>query len=197
MLVVILVGFVIYLMLVKKPSPNSEQNPSEPVKTTAEPVEWEKETSAVRKALGPEFLDVIIEEFYPLGILQAADITGDGAEEALVDLGSGGAHTSFLALMRMENDKPAPARFKLQDGKISPLLLFSGASALNGESAELLPGKNAVYSGYWEGDSSGGVVVCTVEAYKWNPRAETFDFDSKLSAEIKTEFCQKVEEARP
>jgi 5,10-methylenetetrahydrofolate reductase len=47
-----------------------------------------------------------VEEHYAVGIRKVADITGDGLTEALVYLGTGGASTDALTLMRIENDKP-------------------------------------------------------------------------------------------
>ncbi|KKT01216.1 MAG: hypothetical protein UW07_C0009G0013 [Candidatus Nomurabacteria bacterium GW2011_GWF2_43_8] len=194
-LVIILIAAVAFLLFKDKTPKPYEGEAPRVTEETAEPVDWENKISDIKKAIGPEFLGARIEESYPLGIFQKGDITGDGAEEALVDLGSGGAYISSLVLMRMEDGKPVVVRFKQEDGKISSMMFLAGASVMNGEDAVMLPDKKAIYAGHWErdaGSSSGALVVCTVEAYQWNSQTQTFNFNSALSGEIKTEFCQKA-----
>ena len=98
---------------------------------------------AIRSALKAQFPDGKgVEEHYSIGILRPADIadvTGDGVSEALVWLGTGGASTSEMAVMRIEDDKPVVALFKGRDGKISPMTFLRGAGVLHGDNIEMLP----------------------------------------------------------
>jgi hypothetical protein len=66
------------------------------------PVDWNSMMPAVRSVLEKQFPREAERE-YPVGIpspAHIADITGDGITEALVWLGTGGASTSELVLMR-------------------------------------------------------------------------------------------------
>lgn len=200
-LVIILAGAVAYLTLFNKQTtqPSIENNSTTSQKVIPKSINWESFIPAIKTTLGPTFLGEQVEEFYPLSIFQKNDITGDGAEEALVDLGNGGAHTSFLTLMRIEKNKPTVAQFKQKDGKTSPLIFLTGASAMNGENVVMLPEKNAIYAGHWErevNNSSNSLANCNVEVYKWNLQTKIFDFSLSLSSEIKPIFCQKVEQTQ-
>ena len=200
-LVVVLLGVVGYFAIVKKSEPVAQQPTPSPVSNTQiqtpKAVNWESLIPTIRTAVGPTFLGARVEESGSLSIFQKNDITGDSISEALVSLGSGGAYTSYLTLMRVENDKPAVAQFKQKDGKISPLMFLAGASVMNGESVVMLSDKNAIYSGHWSravsGTSFGSLTNCSVEAYQWNVSTKTFDFSTSLGNEIRPDFCRNAE----
>jgi hypothetical protein len=209
-LVVILAGVVGYLTLIKKPTSPASPNQTPPTNTPTQQtppitspkptptVNWESLIPTIRTVVGPTFLGMRVEESGSLSILQKNDITGDSVPEALVNLGSGGAYTSYLTLMRVENDKPVAAQFKQKDGKVSPLMFLAGASVMNGESVAMLPDKNAIYAGHWSrvvsGTSFGSLTNCSVEAYQWNSQTRNFDFNLSLSNEVRPGFCQKAEQ---
>lgn len=210
-LVVILAGVVGYLTLIKKPTslvatkqtpstntPTQQTPPVTSPEPTPKPVNWESLIPTIRTAVGPTLLGVRVEESSSLSIFQKNDITGDSIPEALVNLGSGGAYTSYLTLMRIENDKPVVAQFKQKDGKISSLMFLAGASVMNGEGVVMLPDKNAIYFGHWSravnGTSFGSLTNCSVEAYQWNSQTKNFDFSLSLSNEVRLGFCQKAEQ---
>jgi hypothetical protein len=210
-LVAILAGVVGYLTLIKKPTspaitdqipptntPTQQTLPITSPKSTPKPVNWEILIPAIRTVIGSTSLGVYVEESRPLSIFQKNDITGDGIPEALVDLGSGGAYTSYLTLMRIENNKPVIAQFKQKDGKISPLMFLVGASVMNGETVVMLPDKNAIYAGHWSravsGTPFGGLTDCSVEAYQWNLQTKTFDYSISISNEVRPGFCQKADQ---
>ena len=160
-----------------------------------EPIEWENLIPAIQTVIGPTFLDVRVGK-RPMNIWQTSDITGDGVLEALVYLGQGGAYTSFLTLMKIENNKPAVVQFKQKNGKISPLMFLDGASVGSGRSVVMLPDKNAIYDGSWsrviKGEPYGELTNCQVEAYQWNPQTRTFDFSQSLSNEIRPDYCHNI-----
>jgi len=207
-LVIILAGVVGYLTLIKKPTPTATTNQIPSTNTSTQqaqtttapqpplkPVNWESLIPAIRTVIGPTFLGVRVEESEPLSIFQKNDITGDGIPEALVNLGSGGAYTSYLTLMRIENNKPVIAQFKQKDGKISPLIFLYGASVMNSENVEMLPEKNAIYAFHLSRsnneNSSDILTKCTIEAYKWNSQTKNFDFSLSLTKELEASpgFC--------
>lgn len=124
------------------------------------------------------------------------DITGDGIPEALIDTGDGGAYTDYLTLMRIEEGKPALARFKGMDGKVQAMSFAEGASAMNGEAVRILPEKHALYLGHWRmGPSGQRLGTCTVEAYQWNPHSDAFEYNRALSRGLKDGFCRSVIDA--
>ena len=130
---------------------------------------------------------------YPVQIVHTVDITGDGVPEALVNTGDGGAYTDYLTLIRVEGKKPVLARFKEKDGSVRTKLFAKGSSVMHGETVETLPEKRALYVGHWDMDASGEqLATCTVEAYRWNPRSNTFDYNRVLGLSLKDGFCRRV-----
>jgi hypothetical protein len=155
--------------------------------TTAKPVDWKGMIPAIRSALKAKFPDQGVEEHYSIGILrpaEIADVTGDGVSEALVWLGTGGATTSEMAVMRIENDKPVVALFKARDGKISPMTFLRGAGVLHGDNVQMLPEKRAIYSSHYSYDGSGKLDECTGEAYTWNFHDKMFVFNLRMRARL-------------
>lgn len=195
-----IVGIVGYVFLFRETEESAlnkinETNTPGPV-SSASAVNWQSLISEIREVIGPNFFDVKIEEFSPLAISEEKDITGDGVKEAFIDLGSGGAYTGYLALMKIEDSRPVLAQFRQEDGTISPVLFLEGASVMNGEAVEMLSEKNAIYSGHWsksiDGEPFGSLTDCDAEAYQWNEQLKVFEFSKILSLEIRPEFCQKA-----
>lgn len=178
------------------PEPTRE-TPSPTATPSPQSINWEKEIPAIRQELGPKFLDVTIEESDSLSIFEQKDITGDNIPEALVNLGAGGAYTSYMTLMRLENDRPVIAQFKQADGALGPLMFLAGGSVMNGEGVALLPDKTAIYSGHWSraaaGDPFGGLTDCGVEAYQWNGQTKIFEYNQVLSAQVRPDFCRQAD----
>jgi hypothetical protein len=120
------------------------------------------------------------------------DITGDGIPEALVWLGTGGASTSALTLMRIEDGRPVVALSKSREGKTEPLVLLEGASVMHSDIVDLLPKEQAVFhfSSQYMGD--GRLGPCDGAAYRWNSHTKTFDYDSRLSTRLTQDYCRKL-----
>jgi len=168
--------------------------PATPSAAVAETVNWESLLPSIRPILAGAFSDVPLEESAPLSISQTDDITGDGVPEALVNLGTGGAHTQYLALMRIEDGQPVVVSFTQQSGSVAPALFLSGASVMNGDEVGLLSDKQAIYSGYWSRDgATGSVSECSVAVFQWQAETKTFDFNGSLGDEIRPGFCQKFD----
>jgi hypothetical protein len=137
---------------------------------TARPVDWQAMISIIRSVLknDPEFRG-IEQPYYSIGIKRTADITGKGVTEALVYLGTGGASTDAMTVMRIENGEPVVARFRGRDGKVSSMVFLEGASVMHPDGVEMLPEQHAVYSLHYNYGSNGKLRECTGEAYQWNP----------------------------
>lgn len=157
-------------------------------------VDWNNMMPAVRSVLETQFPGEV-ERYYSVGILRPghiADITGDGIPEALVWLGTGGASTSELALMRIEDNKPVVALFKDRQGKTGPMLFLEGASVMHSDGVDLLPNEHALFHFYFEYTGDGKLGPCGGEAYRCNPHTKTFDYDSRLSGRLVQNACRKV-----
>ena len=160
-----------------------------------ENIDWKSMMSTVRSVLEKQFPGEEVGKRYDVGILRPghiADITGDGIPEALVWLGTGGASTSELALMRIENNKPVVALFKDRQGKTEPMLFLEGASVMHSDSVDLLSKEHAVFHFHFQYMGDGRLGPCDGEAYRWNPHTQTFDYDSRLSTSLTQDFCRKV-----
>lgn len=203
-LVIVLAGALGYVTLLKKPVPveQSQSNNSQNTEPTTPPeiknspatvriIDWNSLIPSMRTVLKQAFPNEGIEDMHSIGVYKKVDITSDGISEALVNLGTGGATTGFLTLMRIENNKPVVALFKQKDGKVSHLIFSagSGGSGRYGSTVEMLENKNAVYSaGYSKyGESTDS---CLVEAYKWNSQTKIFEYNANLSNEIQQTYCQ-------
>jgi len=157
-------------------------------------VDWKGMMPKVRSVLEAQF-HAEVGEHYDIRILRPghiADITGDGAPEALVWLGTGGASTSELALMRIEHDQPVVALFTDQQGKIEPILFLEGSSVTHSDGVDLLPKEHALFHSHFERLGDGKLGTCAGEAYRWNPHTKTFTYDSRLSASVSRDYCRKV-----
>jgi hypothetical protein len=161
---------------------------------TLKAVDWEGLIPAIEPVLQKAFSggDVHVGEPRPIGIYAKADLTGDGIEEALVSLGTGGAYTDFLTLMRMDNGKPVLARYKSKDGKPCCELIMTGASVRHGFGVKLLPEQHAIYFGSTTTDDSGKMDSCSVAAYQWNPHTKTFDLNRRLSKTVEKDYCRSL-----
>lgn len=87
-----------------------------------------------------------IERSSSIAVSNTADVTGDGVPEALVYLGTGGASTGEMTVMRIEDHRPVLAEFKRKNGKVSPAVFLKGASVTHSNAVFLLPKQHAVYS---------------------------------------------------
>jgi hypothetical protein len=158
------------------------------------PVDWNSMMAAVRSVLEKQFPREAERE-YPVGIpspAHIADITGDGITEALVWLGTGGASTSELVLMRIEDNKPVVALIKDRQGKTGPMTFLEGASVMHSDRVDLLPREHAVFHFHFEYMSDGKLELCDGEAYRWESQTRTVDYDSRLSTRLAQNSCSKV-----
>ncbi len=159
--------------------------------TTPRDIDWKKSIPAIRNYFHSQ-RGAVIEEQYPLRIYKTGDINGDGISEAIVDLGWTGPYagsSTFMELMMVENNKLIAADSMNGHGGPIPLEYMVGSGSNTITDIDLLPSKNAVYESIKSTDKPARN-FCSVNAYQWNPTTKTFDFNQKLSDEIKVNVCK-------
>lgn len=113
--------------------------------------------------------------------------------EAIVGLGTGGASTEEVTVMRIENGEPVLAIFRNRDGRLSPRDFAIGASVMHTDNLELLPQDRAVYATHYNYNSSDGKLhECGGEAYRWNAHSKTFDYNSSMTRKLTKRTCREV-----
>ena len=112
--------------------------------------------------------------------------------EALVYLGTGGASTDEMTVMRMEDHTPVLAVFIDRAGKASPVVLLEGASAMHGNGVQLLPEQHAVYAFHYNYGGNGKLDHCGGEAYTCNAQTKIFNFNTTLTKKLTQITCRQV-----
>jgi hypothetical protein len=130
-----------------------------------------------------------------VGIVDAAHVAGHSI--ALVDFCPGGAYTEWIVAMQLEADQPVLARFRKANRKIADLGFAQGASVMHGKDVKLVPEKQAIYDFSWDNDGldNEGIVKlekCVVDAYVWDAKSKTFDWDAKLTKQSTRSYCQSL-----
>ena len=182
-------NFAIFSKKAKATSPSPDAAPKEP---KLPPADWKGMMPQVRAVVKQAFPKETEEAHYPASISRTVDLTGRGAGEALVDLGSG-EYTDELTVLRMEAGNPVLARFrgKEKDDKPLPKVFLSGMSEGKGEALELKPKDHAIYTGHWIVNGAK-VKKCHGEAYAWDAESKSFSLDRKMTKDMTKEFCQRV-----
>jgi hypothetical protein len=176
----------------KKAHPAHPAPDAAPKEPKLPPADWKGMMPQVRVVVKQTFPKETAEAHYPASISRTVDLTGRGAGEALVDLGSG-EYTDKFTVLRMEGNNPVPARFrgKDKDDKAIPRIFLSGMSEGKGEALELKPKDHAVYLGHWMVNGAK-VKHCHGEAYAWDTESKSFSLDRKMTKDMTKEFCQRV-----
>lgn len=183
----------------ENPPENKKENVNQTVSENKKNKSWEELIPEIRIAIKNGLSDAIIETVSPLDIYEEVELTGDDINEALIDLGSGGAYTEEFVLMMIQDGKPVLAKFRQKDGKVSSLIFLNGSSARNGETVEILSENKAVISGYYSIDDSGEKIEnCEVEAYEWNNGINNievgiFEYSRVLSEETEKDYCADLQ----
>jgi hypothetical protein len=114
-------------------------------------------------------------------------------KEAFV-YGQGGASNSSVVIFTIENKQPKFIEFKQKNEKISPMIIYHGASSMHGEGLETIPSRKIIYTGKWAIEDELPITFesCTVEAYQWNDITKIFEFSSLLSNEIEPIYCENT-----
>lgn len=130
------------------------------------------------------------------GPADAADFAGSSI--ALVDVCPLGAYTELMVAMRLEGSEPVLASFRKANHKVD-LEFAQGSSVMHGKDVKLVPEKGAIYDNSWDNDgmdSTGTVQLekCVVDAYVWNSKSKTFDWDAKLSKQATRSYCEDLKQ---
>ena len=131
-------------------------------------------------------------------ILKEADVTGDGVPEALVDLGSAGTTSDWVALVNVEHACPARSRFKMKsDGIDTPVFKTGdGGAGRYASTVELVPEKHAVYIKdyvlYGKSNTVDNTDHCLVDTYVWNTSTSMFEWDATLGKEVTKSYCKQI-----
>ncbi len=210
----VLAGVIIAFLLfgisdIGNKKPNPAKIPGNPATATAgsKSFNWQENIKVVEKTIGSEFLDMKTKQTGPISIAKTAELTGDKTDEALIALGSSGAYAEYFTLMRinyanrdgtlLKNSKPVIAQFKQRDGSVGPLMFAEGSSVAHGETIELIPTTNAVYSGGWSLDPvNPDAVECNLDVYVWNEKTSLFEFNKPMSDSALSSFCSKISSFR-
>jgi hypothetical protein len=127
-----------------------------------------------------------------IGIVDAADITGESTSYALVDFCQGGAYTDWIVAMQLEAGQPVPAHFR-RGNKVIDLGFAQGASVMNAVDVKLVPKKKAIYDLFSGNDAKGHLAKCGANAYVWNASARTFDWNVRLTKQAKRSYCHSAQ----
>jgi hypothetical protein len=152
---------------------------------------WENLIPQLQKVLG------CTAERRVTDIVASADVTGDGVPEALVAYCNEGAYTATVALIRLEENRPVPAKFRDSHHHVIQLEFLMGASVRNGEATALDPAKHAVYSLTWHTDDNLKLDKCRARAFVWTPRSATFDESPTTSKELAKRECARLRRELP
>jgi hypothetical protein len=108
---------------------------------------------------------------------------------ALVDYCPGGAYTDWIVAMRLEGGQPVKARFR-KDNRDIGLGFAQGTSVMHGRNVRLVPEKQAIYDFSWDymGENPS-LEECVVNAYIWNTKFKTFDWDAELTKPATGNYC--------
>ena len=150
--------------------------------------DWRSMMPAIQKVLEAQFP----REESSGGIYRTADITGEGVTEALVLEGMGGASTTQVTLMRIEDSKPVVALFKDRGGKTGPLELIEGSSVMHTDGIDTLPKDHALFTFHYNYNGEGAIEGCGGDAYRWNAKTKVFEYDGRLSKRLADDACRKA-----
>ena len=137
-----------------------------------------------------------------LRIESEIDLTGDGINEALVSLESGGVAVdnyilvtkkSFLNNILKIYNNVEILNFKTENGEVKKLILLqgTGGGGRYGFFIKLLPEEKAIYqTSYYAYNSSKD--FCKVDYYRYNDILNLFEYDEKLSSLKGEIYCYQL-----
>jgi hypothetical protein len=164
------------------------------VSTGADVSRWRALQPDIERALAKDLIWIDCrQQERAIQITQAADITGNGAPDAVVEYCHAGAYTSNAVVMRLLDGKPVIARFKEENGRVDNGAFLEGASVMHGEHVSLLPDEHAVYAIHWDTDSQGELSVCAVRAFAWVEKTGTFEWNAAVGSGVSGRECQKLQ----
>ncbi|GIW66969.1 MAG: hypothetical protein KatS3mg095_0867 [Candidatus Parcubacteria bacterium] len=138
-----------------------------------------------------------------LRIEKEIDLTGDKINEALIDLGSGGAAIEdyifitkkpslIFYLIKVYNDVEI-IKFKTINSETKNLIFTQGTGGAGryGSFIGLLPKQKAIYQASYSAYNSDND-YCIVDYYKYNKLQNFFEYDKNLSFIYSKAYCSKI-----
>lgn len=164
-----------------------------PVKPdTPDVIEWKQRMPAIQRLLDKDPQFHCPTPHSRADILDASGTASDGLSVALVDWCAGGAYTDWIVALRLKDGRPVLAEFRDDKGKPIPNGFAQGASVMHSVDVKLVPEKNAIYTSFWDNNSQGKLAQCSVKAYVWTAKSETFDFNERLSHITQSAYCSAL-----
>jgi hypothetical protein len=152
---------------------------------------WEDMLPTVKGLLSLQFENADIEKKHPVKIVAKGDVTGDGTMEAIVSLGNGGVNSDMQTLVMIDKGTIQTAQFILSDGTKSTQVFFPTIdNTTGGVVFRLDPARKLVYAGSFMNSTATTQYSCHVDAYVWNPKSSTFDWNKDTSATVEAEYCK-------
>jgi len=139
-----------------------------------------------------------VDSIRPMTIAKKIDITEDGVEEYIIDLGLGGAATDAYAIAMIQGNRAVLPDFIDQNGKAQPQALLVGSG-----------GGGRYYSDFVVDETDDAIYVlgysiygdnedyCLAAAYLWDGNQKVFRFSRELSAKPQAELdviCEKAKQ---
>lgn len=153
--------------------------------------EWKRIAPAVSKLALGDGTQLPTQPFNEPGLMAFAYMTGDHVVTALVDLGGEGASTDAVVVIRIEQGKPALARFLGRNGSVAIKNLFiEGASVTHSDGVRLLVEQSAIYTLSTTENADGNQIrTCKVNAYRWRSAVRAFVADHDLAGQLRRHYC--------
>jgi hypothetical protein len=177
-----IIGFVIFYNAKKQDAP------VKPVSNVV--ISWSDRIDEITALAQKAFPDEMIGERGAITIETRGDVTGDGVEEAFIDLGTGGASSRLMSLVRIENGTAKIAQMKDIDGVTRPLLVNEGGAVLHQDIVGMSVVDRMIYQQrLFVNAETGAVSSCMFEAYIWNSRTEVFVYNPDVSLSLQASYC--------
>lgn len=121
-------------------------------------------------------LDALIESPTKIKVEKTFDFNGDGINDiAYVNLGTGGAYTTYYTFVIVEDNNLKMALFKTKNGGSKPKIFIEGASVKNEANIIVNESLKAITQTEIENDEEGNKIYTNFERYKFNSNMHVFE----------------------
>lgn len=121
-------------------------------------------------------LDALIESPTKIKVEKTFDFNGDGINDiAYVNLGTGGAYTTYYTFVIVEDNNLKMALFKTKNGGSKPKIFLEGASVKNEANIIVNESLKAITQTEIENDEEGNKIYTNFERYRFNSNIHVFE----------------------
>lgn len=121
-------------------------------------------------------LEVSLENISNLKIEKTFDFNGDGIKDtAQVNLGTGGAYTTYYAFVMVKDNNLIMTLFKTKNGGLKPKIFSEGASVKNEANIIVNESLKVITQTEIENDEEGNKIYTNFERYKFNSNTRVFE----------------------